>query len=365
VADGRGRRVLQLLGPSTGGIRRHVALLTSELQARGWHVETAGPAGVLDGLATLDHVVPVGALPRAVRPLRRMLDRFDVVHAHGLTAGWTAVLARVGRRRKPALVLTGHNVVLDEVSGRAAPALRVLERWLPARTDGVIAVSADVASRLATRSGRDRVTVVGAFGPPPTPTRTAAATRDALGIPSAVPLVVCVARLHPQKGLDVLIDAMVDVGLTAPDARLVIAGEGPLAGELAARAMATGVGDRIQITPPGNPADALAAADVVAIPSRWESGPLVLVEAMLLARPVIATPVGMVPDFVTEGETGWLVPVGDASALAGAILNVLADPTRAAAVGNAGRARAMAAADTDAKVSLVEQVYRASLDDRA
>src|SRR5205085_6758774 len=95
-------RVLQLLGPSAGGIRRHVAYLTGELRRRGWPVQTAGPNGVLDGLGGLDRpvAIPSGAslrrAPGAVRAVRRMLASADVVHAHGLTAGWIAALARRG-----------------------------------------------------------------------------------------------------------------------------------------------------------------------------------------------------------------------------------------------------------------------------
>ncbi len=95
-------RVLQLLGPSSGGIRRHVAYLAGELRATGWEVRFAGPDGVL---ADLDHVVPVppGLDPRGVlrarRALRPLLAGVDVVHAHGLKPGWIAALAAGPRRR--------------------------------------------------------------------------------------------------------------------------------------------------------------------------------------------------------------------------------------------------------------------------
>lgn len=130
---------LQLLGPSIGGIRRHVAYLSDQLRTSGWEVRTAGPAGVLD---ELDHVVPI---PNGVRPdqvlaarraLRPLLDGVDVVHAHGLKAGWVASTLRP----RPPLVVSVHNLVLDDVAGRTAPLLRLLEERLPARADATLSL---------------------------------------------------------------------------------------------------------------------------------------------------------------------------------------------------------------------------------
>src|SRR5205814_8906904 len=98
-----GPTVVQLLGPSTGGIRRVVATLTAGLRGRGWEVVTAGPAGVLRGLVDQDAVVPVS--PRRAAAARRALTPLfagaDLVHAHGLTAGW---LAATVRHRPPLVV---------------------------------------------------------------------------------------------------------------------------------------------------------------------------------------------------------------------------------------------------------------------
>ena len=150
--------VLELLGPSTGGIRRHVAALGSILADQGWAVTYAGPAGVLDNLGETAEVVGVPSsfspapIARAVRQLRS-LRGVDVIHAHGLKAGWVAVLSRrrgTNGRRIP-IVLTIHNVVLDEVSGRSAGVLRHLERLLMGRVDRVIAASPGIAEQSRTR----------------------------------------------------------------------------------------------------------------------------------------------------------------------------------------------------------------------
>lgn len=335
--------------------------MTEQLRQRGWTVDIAGPPGVLAGL---DHevAVPAGlqplAVPRAIRQLRGLLPRYDIVHAHGLTAGWIAVLARA----RP-IVLTVHNVVLDEAAGRMARPLRLLERALPRRVCHVIAVSPEIAADVDRYAPGVPVTIVGPLGPRPQPRRAGAATRSALGVGDA-PLAVCVARLHPQKGLDVLLRAVPALVAAVPGARVAVVGEGPLLAELRRDAARLGVADAVVFGAPVHPADEMAAADVVVIPSRWESGPLVLTEAMLLDRPVVATPVGSVGELITDGDTGWLVPIGDSAALAEALAHALSDREEAARRATAGRGRAEVVADPDRRVSLVVDAYRATLDRR-
>ena len=178
-----------------------------------------------------------------------------------------------------------------------------------------------------------------------------------------MPLVVGVGRLHPQKGWPFLIDAARDLAREHPSLVVVIAGEGPERDALVVAARAVGVERSLRFVGPlANPADLLAAADVVVAPSVWESGPLVVAEALWLGRPVVATPLGFVPELVIDGETGWTVPVGDAVALAKAIDAVLADPVAALAVGAAGRRRVAEILDPDRLLGEVEAVYRAALD---
>ena len=136
-------------------------------------------------------------------------------------------------------------------------------------------------------------------------------------------------------------------------------GEGPLASELTALIHRKGLDATVALVGPSdNAPDELAVADVVAIPSVWESGPLVLAEALVLGRPVVATPVGLVPEVVREGESGRIVPVGDARALAAAISDLLADPAGAAAMAEAGRRAVGAGVGAEALVEATEALYR-------
>jgi glycosyltransferase involved in cell wall biosynthesis len=319
--------VLHLLGPSTGGIRAHVATLADALEARGWDVGVAGPAGVLDGLRKLDHEVPVPAglspagVVRARRALRGAAAGADLVHAHGLKAGWVATLLRP----RPPVVLSVHNLVLDDVAGRAAPVLRVLEGGLVGRVDHVVAISDEVARRFTGSTGAGRTTTVPPLGPAPVPTRSREEVRAGLGVPHGARLVVTAARLHPQKGMVDLLDAAALLRSAAPEAvRWVVLGEGPQRAALEAEVAARGLGDVVDLAGArASVADELAAADVVAVTSRWESGPLVVLEALALGRPVVATSVGLVPAVVGP-EQGRVVPVGDPAALAAAVAEVLA-----------------------------------------
>jgi glycosyltransferase involved in cell wall biosynthesis len=330
--------VLQLLGPSGGGIRRHVAALTEGLAERGWQVEVAGPPGVMAGIGPQHHDVEVPRNPKAFTALRRLgplLREHDLVHAHGLTVGWAASLLR----KRPPLVVSVHNLVLDEAEGRLAPVLRRMEGALPGRVDHTIAISDEVARRFGGRVAADRMSVVTPIGPAPRADLAPDVVRASLDVPADAPLVVLVGRLHAQKDIGSLLQAVADVVRPAvPDVRVVVLGEGPDRDELVAQSVGLGLGDVVNFAGVrANAADVLATADVVAMSSIWEASPLVVSEALQLGRPMVATAVGAVPGMVVDGRTGRLVPPRDAAALGTAIVDLLRDPVGAAALGAAGR----------------------------
>ncbi len=362
VTSAKGR-ILQLLGPSAGGVRRHVVHLASSLEQRGWEVDLAGPVGVLEGLSPLDHVVDLPsradplALARSWRALRRAVAGVDLVHAHGLKAGW---LASSLRPRLP-LVVTVHNLVLPEVVGRFAPALQLLEAALLTRADVVIAVSGQIGRRFSGLSGAGRIQVVAPTSPLSRARRPADEVRAGLGVSEGERLIVSIGRLHAQKGFDLLVEAMAELYQHWPEVRLAIVGAGPAEGELRRQVSALGLDDIVTLVGPRTgAADELAAADVMVLASRWEGWPLVVAEAVALGTPVVATAVGGVPDMIVNGVTGRLVDPGDPVALAGAIEATLADPVAARHRAFAARDRLEICYPPDGLIGAVERAYAAA-----
>jgi glycosyltransferase involved in cell wall biosynthesis len=370
-------RVAYVLGTSTGGTVRHVRMLADGLARRAVAVdvyapqatwaasgtaeaegttETGGMAGAGDALVAADGggarftAVEITDRPHpardlaTVRRLRALLagTRPDVVHAHGLRAGALAALAARRGRSRPRLIVTVHNAAPQ--AGAAAAVYRLLERLVARRADRVLCVSSDLEARMRGLGARG---VARALVPAPPaaapPDQTAIGRlRAELGAggsgPGRVPIVLAVARLAPQKGLETLVEAARKWRDRDPVPLLVFAGDGPLRAALAGQAEAAGVAARF-LGQRGDVPALLAAADVVVLPSVWEGQPLILQETLRAGRPLVASRVGGIPDLTGE-DGALLVPPGDAAALATAVLSVLGDPALATRLGEAAVKRA-------------------------
>jgi glycosyltransferase involved in cell wall biosynthesis len=368
-------RIAYVLGTTAGGTGTHVAMLAQGCAARGMAVRVFGPAetgrryfpglqdpatgrtGGAPGQPPRFMAVAIGDRPRpgrdlaAVLRLRRLLRDWspDVVHAHGLRAGAFAALAG----SPGALAVTVHNAPPARAPGRIIHA--ALERLTARRADAVTWVSSDLGARMRRAGARDggRAVVAAPAFPPPAADQVAAA-RAALG-EAARPVVFAAGRLTAQKGFGVLIAAAARWQRRDPAPVLAIAGEGPLAGELCAQARAAGVAVRFL----GRHADVpalMSAADVVVVPSLWEGQPLVLQEALRAGRPLVASRAGGIPDLTGE-DGALLVPPGDPSALAGAVLTVLDDRAATARLVAAATERAHALPDDGAAVDSVVALY--------
>lgn len=156
---------------------------------------------------------------------------------------------------------------------------------------------------------------------------------------------VAIGRFVEQKGQKVLVEAMSKLPADGPRVSLALVGDGELRGDLETAIAAAGLGDRVRITgwldEAGVRAE-IARADALAMPSFAEGLPMVIMEAMAMARPIISTYIAGAPELVREGEHGWLVPAGDAVALAEAILKLAETPPEVRAeMGRAGRARVL------------------------
>jgi glycosyltransferase involved in cell wall biosynthesis len=360
---------VEVLATSAGGVGSHVRTIVPAIRAAGASVRVCGaaateelfrftatgadfrPVGISAGLAPL-------ADSRAVVQLRRAAEGADLLHAHGLRAGLVAAAARrlSGDRTRP-LVLTLHNA-LQESSGAKQRLLRVVEGTTIRAADLVLAVSGDLAAN-ARRLGARDVRVVPALAPPlPPAERSRDEVREELGLDAGRPLVVAVGRLHPQKGYDVLLDA---VARWEADDRLrpaplvAIAGDGPLEDDLTTRIRE----QRLPVLLLGrrsDVADLLGAADLCVLPSRWEGSPFTGQEALRAGTPLIATRAGGMPELF--GDAASFVPVGDAAALADAVVQVLTEPARAAELAAAGPRQAAGWPDEHAAGRQQAAVYR-------
>jgi glycosyltransferase involved in cell wall biosynthesis len=177
------------------------------------------------------------------------------------------------------------------------------------------------------------------------------------------PRLLCVGRLIPIKGHLVLLRALTQARTRVPGLSLDIAGRGPLEPALKAFARELGIEEAVRflgfVTPVQN---AVEDAAIVVVPSLGEGFGMVALEAMERARPVIASAVGGLPEIVAHGETGIVVPPGDAEALAEAMVALAGDLELAATMGNAGRERAIAEFPPERSAERIDGLYRETLD---
>ncbi|MGC5617566.1 glycosyltransferase family 4 protein [Georgenia sp. Z1491] len=342
-------RILQVTGTTTGGVARHVSQVVDVLRSHGHDVRLAGPAGVVAdvvlGAPVPAAVVdlrdrPSGADLATVRRLRHLAAGADVVHAHGLRAGAAAALAVRSLPRRPRLVVTEHNLAVG--SARVRAIAQALEAVVARGADVVLPVAPDLAER-ARRLGARHVEVAVIPAPAPRAVRaTAAEVRRDLGLLGGQRLVLSVARLAPQKGLDLLVDAAAAAEQLlpartdgAPAAVWCVAGGGPLGPEVAAAATAAGAPVRV-LGPRADVPDLLAAADVVVSTSVWEGQPISLGEAMHAGAAVVATEVGGTGLVVGDAA---LLTGRDAAEVSAAVVQVLLDTELAGRLGDRARRR--------------------------
>ena len=184
--------------------------------------------------------------------------------------------------------------------------------------------------------------------------------RAELGISGSAPLIGVVARLEAEKGHRFLVDAMPAVLAAVPDAWLVIVGEGSEADALRAQARSLGreVASRIVFTGRREDVSAITADLTVAVlPSLREAQGISILEAMARRVPVVASAVGGIPEVITSGVDGVLVPPADPPALAAAIVELLRDPSARARIGEAGYRTVADRFSIDAQVRRIQVVY--------
>lgn len=299
------------------------------------------------------------AIVRLARLLRR--ERVDIVQTHLFEPSLVG-LAAARVAGTPVRIVTRHHADVTTVSRRP------VHRWLDGRmamgAHRVMAVSSAVVRAMVDHEGvpAEHITVA-AYGyefdelKPVLSADERRSLREELGGDRRTYLLT-VARLDPFKGHADLLQAAPAIVAARPDVVFVFAGEGPQHDSLLEEARRLGVADHVTFL--GWRADALRlmeAADIVVHPSLSEAFCNVLIEALALERPLVATDVGGARDQVDDGETGVLVAAGDPAALRDAILDLLARPDEAAAMGREARRRTVERFAIERQMARYEALY--------
>ena len=389
-------RVLELSAQAAGGVRAHIRQVSQLLAKDGHQVLLAGPSNVISpaddavgGACLRTYQINIGARPsgadlKALRQLKQLAATAQVIHAHGLRAGALAVLAvkRLPAAKRPRVVVTLHNLPVGSAPTRLVG--QALHLVVVKGADYVLTVSPDLlekAKQLGLKAGEIAVVPAPARGCADCGCMDRAAqseisqasaqsshagsgvgTGSGVGAGSsygassaagcgATPCVLTIARLAPQKGLDLLLEAATLIKQRGIDFTWLVAGDGPLKAQLNQQITAAALPVKLL----GRREDIgalLAQADVVVQTSYWEGQPLTLREAMQAGRAIVATDVG--GSAYTLAGCGQLVEP-QAGPLADAVVAVISDPKRRESLEAASRA---AVAKIPGETQLREQLDR-------
>lgn len=378
-------RVLELSAQAAGGVRAHIRQVSQLLAKDGHQVLLAGPSnvispadGAVSGACPRTYQIDIGARPsgadlKALRQLKQLAATVEVIHAHGLRAGALAVLAakRLPAAKRPRVVVTLHNLPVGSAPTRLVG--KALHLVVVKGADYVLTVSPDIlkkAKQLGLKAGEIAVVPAPARGcmdhaAQPEISQDSAQSLDAgSGVDSgsgygassaagcgATPCVLTIARLAPQKGLDLLLEAAALIKQRGLNFTWLVAGDGPLKAQLNQQITAADLPVKLL----GRREDIgvlLAQADVVVQTSYWEGQPLTLREAMQAGRAIVATDVG--GSAYTLAGCGQLVEP-QAGPLADAVVAVISDPKRRETLEAASRA---AVAKIPGETQLREQLDR-------
>lgn len=304
----------------------------------------------------------------ARRGIEAVLDDLhpDVVHLHNIYHQLSPSVLAPLRRRGIAALMTLHDYKL------ACPTYRFLDHgapceaclthrfWEPLRrrcNGGSLGASAVNAAELSLHTLTGAYAPVGIFACPsrfleakmrqgrvfPDRLRWIPNFVDVHGVATAASpgdaRVIFAGRLSDEKGVDTLLEAVA----ATPELQVDVAGDGPARADLEALASRLGVTDRVRFhgrLPLADVHDLLRVASVAVCPSRWyENQPLAVLEAFACGRPVVGTGLGGIPELISPGVDGAIVPPNDPGALGEALRDLSADPVRAHAMGAAGRAK--------------------------
>ena len=358
-----------------GGMQNHTAELTRALDRRGvvQTVVTTRPptAPHLERIGDHTRVIRLGLPVRHFRQLYGiqaavitpiLASRADLVHVHlGEDLAVLPIGAAAAKLHRLPLVLTvhlsmRHTLVLTDLRSAILKTLGgPIERWGERSADAVLVITLRLARYLVSEGiQEDRVRVI----PPGVNSSLFAGPHDDPFPRIRRPRVLFVGRLAPQKGVRTLVAAV--RLLENPNAQVLLVGDGPERPSLEHEVTRLGLEDRVHLlgfVPHDRLPAVLTHADLLVLPSLYEELGTVLLEAMWASLPVVASKTGGIPEVVTDGVNGLLVPPSDSEALARAIDRALANPDLALRLGAAARERAKNY-DWDTLADRVLEIYQ-------
>jgi glycosyltransferase involved in cell wall biosynthesis len=359
------RIALALESDGIGGAEIVLLNLALALRARGHEVVHIGPQHGCGWLGTefrnadfetatfsIRRALDFSALSALVGTYRRL--GIDVIHSHEFTMAVYGGVA--GRFLRTPHIVTFHG-------GRqmsAALRRRIALRWAIQNSAATVAVSEGTRAQLSLDLGIASTRVAVVWNGVPRRSGSPESVRQEIGWSQGELVVLAVGNLEPWKGHRLLIQALAGKGLASLPWRLVIAGGrgGSEHHALESLAAELGVADRVHLLMNREDVPSLlAAADVFAMPSLTEGLPMALLEAMMCGRAVIASNIGGIPEAVTSGETGLLVPTNDVPTLAAALHRVLVDHAERARLGSAAQRRAELDFASEAMAANYERIY--------
>jgi len=355
--------VLQVFQPTVGGVPHYVSNLAEGLNELGWKLSVAAPSGTpcLGRLAEVAAgVIPLnttaGLAPfrdlRLVRQLAAFCCRRDVdlIHAHSSKAG--ALAAVVGRLARVPSVYTPHGWSFQQDQSRAMQRTYVLAERIFARRHAHLIAVGDVERVEAERRGvvapGEVELIHTGLHDASLPDRKGA--RIVLGLDPDAYVIGWVGRVGAAKRSEDLPGLARELG----DRATVVALGYGIPQSASGQALTQAGGRALDSVPPEI---VYAASDALVVTSRWESLPIVVLEAMRAGLPVVAYDIGGLREQVRDGETGYLVPSGDARALAVALGTLARSPELGRELGSAGRARFLQAFGFERMVTGMERAY--------
>ena len=346
------------------GSEAHLLQLLPDLRERGWEIrflmlhedepgawefadELRGRGVPLDDIRLRADVDPI-AFGEVAAYLARMRPR--ILHTHLVHADVYGQLAG-SMTRVPLRLSTKHG--FNEF--REGRWFGVADRSVGSLAHVHIAISRGLAQYLAETEGfEEQDFEIVHYG--------ISADGDAPPYSGTAPRILCIGRLIPIKGHVVLLRALAQARARVPDVTLDLAGRGPLEPALRSYVRELGLEEAVRFLGFVSPITrAIEDSAIVVVPSLGEGFGMVALEAMERGRPVIASAVGGLPEIVADGETGIVVPPADAEALADAMAALSGDLARAAAMGRAGRDRAVSEFTPVRCVERVEALYDRAL----